>query len=358
MIKKKINLLWLLIPIFLILSGACKDNPATSTEENSNLPESSIGINVGNPSLPKSVISFTTTTTEEAPDIYTNQNTKTTAAHCITFENAADKSYQMCVATPSNYNIGILEIDLINFDEASGVTNRAILYEGDQIDIKATSEGTSFTGILNSLPAENISYNAIQMVLAYLEQQTPTTAENPEQASRIMPAFQGVIYRWCTSPTELLESAAIQKQCGNVEAKNWDLLVDVDLDEVINFIDANPNDIKEKETRPANYNNFSLADNPLVPDEAHAYLNPDDAFETTTKDFYGVPGYFAPIIQFDPITLLASQAYSYAITIDITNMFRFLDKNPLYPGVYNPYYDGMPILIPKKINVTVSPLSE
>lgn len=183
-------------------------------------------------------------------------------------------------------------------------------------------------------------------------------AENAEQASRIMPAFQGVTYRWCTSPTELLDSTTSQNQCGNVEAKNWDMLVDVNLDEVINFIVAEPNDVKEKETRPGNYKDFSLADKQLVPDEARSYLNPDDAFETTTADFYGVPGYFAPIIQFDSISLVASQAYSYAITIDITNMFRFIDKNPVYPGIYNPYYDGMPILIPKNISVTVSPISE
>lgn len=292
-----------------------------------------------------------------------------------------------CHATPKNYDLGILAIYLVDCrDAADGavacgdenfdhVADRVELYNGDQIDVSVGDLWEAFPKQMATL-TQSGNYGALQIVTAYVQQQFPDEESDPVQAGKVIPALQGVSYRICTSSDAAIDEATMAARCGREDAEMGDYLIDVDGDGVFGFMsivnDGSETTVNESEIRPAGYD----ANDPVFANGEVSFLDsPED--EYTSSDFYGISGYFAPILPFDAVKTLAMGVdYQIGVTFEITDSFDWHDgadsgmpdasicvdalsdqdcspdKDPSTVGVYDPYYDDA--FLPNMPQVTVN----
>lgn len=396
----------LLLSVLLILcvtSGCSGQGGGALTQDEEAAIDSAateVGTSMGNPSLPKTSVTFVASTSGES----STRALSASADYCTPYTEGGAQS-QKCLVTPQHYGLGILAMFLVECVDAdgivvlcsssdvTGVSQRRTLYDGDQVDLDLTTEAAAFSGTLNDVEAA-IDVGGLQIVTAYVEAEFPDAANSPSEATKLAETVQGVAARICTTPHDGVSAEQMVGRCGNAEARTGDFLVDQDGSGTLGFIDFWTQSPVDTATRPELYETF-IGDNVFNTGTAR-YLNAvlDPNPELTSSDYYAVAGYFAPIL---PLTSLISYEdsgeYALHVAFDISDTLAFIDGNaslifdnpvcvaslegsvcvadgsepaefgvydpadgdsdPASVGVFNPYYDGgfLPLLPSTTITV-------
>lgn len=281
---------------------------------------------------------------------------------------------QECSVTPADYELGILAVYLISCADGagdasvcqpkdiSGITGRATLYYGDQVDVAVTADGVGFPEELAVLSdGTSMSAGGLQVVTAYVGQKFPDAATDPEEAAKVAPYLQGKVFRICTTPEAVGEETMLAR-CGNAKAKLGDLLVDLDSDGAFGFVNLDTlaeGFAEETPTPPEDYAGF--IDWFLTNVEGGAVSL------YTSTDYYATAGYFAQMWPFESL-VTADDATSnvFDVTVGIADTVSFIDgragrsgsggdacvsalfesecrmgdDDSASVGVYDPYYDS------------------
>lgn len=299
---------------------------------------------------------------------------------------------QECSVTPADYELGILAVYLISCADGagdasvcqpkdiSGITARATLYDGEQVDVAVTADGVGFPEELAVLSdGTTMTAGGLQVVTAYVGQKFPDAATDPGEAAKVAPYLQGKVFRICTTPEAVGEEVMLAR-CGNAKAKLGDLLVDLDGDGAFGFVNLDTlaeGFAEETSTPPEDYTGF--VDWFLTNVEGGAV-----SLYTSTDD-YATEGYFAQMWPFESL-VNADDATSnvFDVTVGIADTVSFTDgragrsgsggdtcvsalfeagcrmgdDDPASVGVYDPYYDsGLTVQAPLP-SVTVEQSAE
>ena len=211
----------------------------------------------------------------------------------------------------------------------------------------------------------------------FLKQKFPTKAADPLDAEYVWDKLQDRSYLVCMSPTDSLDEKTAIRRCGLKGVRNGDFLINADDHGQEKFINTDTlahDVIEETKDRPDDYL-FNLKG---YPDGTATHYKND--IEFTNEEFYGVPGYYAPLLYLDEVhELEEGEDYSIHIEFNTDKTFKFIDGASGYPlddvcvqkiastkgltckedydagspGKFHPYYDHTIFLKKPKIEITI-----
>lgn len=262
-----------------------------------------------------------------------------------------------CMLTSDSHAYGILAIDLVACNDASGnnvvceestvISQRERIYDGTLVHTPFSSSGHVFSGNLASVN-NKITVGGIQFVIAYIEEAFPSPTTNPVDAAMVAESLHGKSFRYCTSPQENISIELFEIYCAgaHLSTKNE----------------------TDDETDPLyfNWSSFGFAGQDSI----------------TTEDWYPVAGFFAPGFSLsETVTLDVGQGVAATLPIDRSQSLKFIDgaagmatgggvcvekhagieciggdDDPLTPFVYDPEYDGSIRLVKQEVTVEINDL--
>lgn len=387
-------LVGILVVFFLLcFMTACQSGSGQATEESTSELSTEVGSIVSLPATPtKNSVIFTLTEEDseqsQTPDAEAAFNCVPATTTGDAFGNIFIPETQMCPINKADFTLGVLALYFTSCADASGVEShcdplsihsvaeRATLYDGTQVSV--TQIDLRVSELQNLFPADVTAFGdfsgfragGLQVVTAYIGHIFPDATSHPDEAKAVASYLQGKAYRVCTTPSESVDSDTMLTRCGQAEAEEWDLLVDLDGDGHFGFLDVtllSQGYGVESDTRPENYSQYR---NHFL----HQIFPTDDVAKllSTNETFYGTTGYVAPIFPFEDIAAIEeNDDRNLLVQIHQEGSLRFMDggraawekgsvaipdDDAETPGLYDPYFDLFPFIkLPNASVIFVEP---
>lgn len=360
----------------LFLLASCQSGSGQATEDASSELTTEVGSIVSLPATPtKNSVVFTLTEEDsessETPDAEAAFNCVAATMTGDAFGNQFLPETQMCPINKADFTLGVLALYFTSCTDTSGteslcdplsvsaVAERATIYNSTQVDLRVSE-------LENLFPADVTAFGdfsgfragGLQVVTAYIGHVFPDATSHPDEAKAVASYLQGKAYRVCTTPHTGLDTETMLARCGQAQAQEWDLLVDLDSDGHFGFLDVSSLSQDygvETDTRPEDYSQYqSHFWHQIFPTEDVAKLL------STNETFYGTAGYVAPIFPFEDIAAIEeNDDRNVLVKIHQEGSLRFMDggraawengsvvitdDDAETPGLYDPFFDLFPFI--------------